>query len=113
LQGNIGLRTEQLEIFSRPGIDGAGARKTGSRARPVTLRSISYVADWTAAKAALVAYQGLIGQDPKTVIQHSINWGSFLVLNVSQTEARAVENAIGTIVATPTVRLVCDWSILG
>ena len=114
LQGAIALRKMELEIWTRPGVDGAGARKTGYRGRPFQLRSVHYVADWLATQEALIAYQQLIGEDPVEVIQHDNSFGTFLVLDVEQLpETHACYNVIGSIVDDPQVLQYCLWTLLG
>lgn len=113
LRGNIPLREQQLETFTRPGIDGVGFRKTGKRSRPATMRTTHYVADWAAAESAITAYQALVDVDPVVIIQHSNSWGTFKIMSVKQVEAKAVTSVIGSIVNNPQVLQICEWTILG
>lgn len=112
LRGNIPLREQQLETFTRPGIDGVGFRKTGKRSQPTTLRTTHYVADWDAAKDAITAYQALVDTDPVTIIQHSTDWGTFKVMSVKQVEAKAVTSVIGSLVNNPQVLQTCEWTVI-
>ena len=114
LRGNVPKRGQELQIFIRPGIDGVGARKTGSRTGPVQLVSVHYVLDWAAAESALIAYKTLVGAEPVTIVQHDVDYGTYLVAGVEQVEAAAVISVAGnTIITNPQVRQVCQWTIFG
>lgn len=113
MRGNIPRRGQQLQIFSRPGIDGVGSRKTGSRTGAVRILTHHYVLDWTAAKTAMDAYKLLVGADPQTIIQHDENYGTYLVQSVEQVSAHAVVNAIGAIIPNAQVKQIVAWTIWG
>lgn len=110
LQGTIDPRGEQLELFARPGFDGVVARRTGQRGEPFVLRSISYHTDFSASKTALLAFKANQGVDPQDVIQYSVNYGVFLVLRVRQVECHVMQNCTA---GAFTVRMICDWELLG
>lgn len=113
LRGRLQPKAEQLEVIVRPGHAGETTRRTGVRAAPSQLLSVHYVQDWTAAKNALVAYGGLIGVAPVEVVQHSLSYGYFKVLAVTEAEARAVVNVGGDIlVPGSTVLHVVQWTLL-
>ena len=113
LQGNLIKRGEKLEIFSRPGIDGVGARKTGKRTGPFTVTSVHYVLDFQAARDAVTTYQAMRGVDPVEVIQHSISHGTYLVVDVQQVRVEAVLGVGSTLVTDPEVRQICQWTLIG
>lgn len=112
IQGRLQPKAEQLEVFVRPGHVGETLRKTGVRALPSQILTIHYVADWAAAKAAIESYIGLIDGDPYQIIQHTTSYGYFRVLQVVEVDARACVNAIGTLIANPTVVQVCQWTVI-
>jgi hypothetical protein len=101
-----------MEITVRAGIAGEAFRRTGIRAAPSQIQTVHYVVDWEAAKNALVAYNDLIDGNPYEIIQHTTNYGYFRVAQVAEVEARAVENVVGSIVATPTVLQICQWTVI-
>lgn len=113
LRGNIPRRSQQLQIFNRPGIDGIVARKTGSRTGAVRITTHHYVLNWQAARDSIDAYKTLIGADPVTIIQHDVNYGTYLIASVEQVEARAAFNTIGSLVANAQVKQVVAWTIWG
>ena len=114
LQGSIVLRSEEIQVFKRLGVNGLGARLTGSRGRPFKLISVKYVLDFGAAKDALVLFAGLKGNNPLTIIKQSVDYGLFLVLDVREAqESQAILNPVGTIIANAQVRQVLEWTFVG
>lgn len=113
LRGEIERSREQLQVLRRAGINSVAFRKTGQRTGGFQLLSIHYVLDWTTARNALDAYKTLIGADPQTVFQHSVNQGTYVVSDVVQTQADAVVQTIGAIVPGAQVRQVCQWTLWG
>lgn len=111
VEGNIDLRSEQLETFARIGRDGVIARKTGSRGVPFRLQTVSYVTNHTAAKTLNETLKALVGDQPLTIIQHSVNYGDFLLLRVRQVDKRAMINC--TLGSEFQVRVVHEWEFLG
>lgn len=114
LQGNVPKRGQELDIFIRPGIDGVGARKTGKRTGPIQLISHRYLINWQDAEDAIVNYKALVGAEPVTVVQHDIDYGTYLVVAVDQVSAFAVYSVAGnTIVTNPQVKQICQWTVFG
>jgi hypothetical protein len=111
IRGSLQPESEELEVFSRPGKDGSTVRLTGVRGRPVQIQTLHYVADFTAAKNALSAYVQMKDGGNVVIVQHSVNFGNFRILDVVEIEARASTNVIGSIVSNPTVRQVCLWTV--
>jgi hypothetical protein len=114
LVGTIYLRQESLEVIERPGVVGTGFRKLAARGKPFELVSINYVWDFATARTALIAYNALVGEDPVAVIRNSINYGTFVVLNVTEAEPPfAVYNVIGTPDTSVQVRQTIKWQLHG
>jgi hypothetical protein len=101
---------EQVELFSRRGVDGTGSRKIGTRSAPFTLQTTHYVADYAAAKTAAIAYAALVGTSVSVTLQ-STSYGSFEVLGFREVERRAAASVVGSIVAGAQVRQVCEWQM--
>jgi hypothetical protein len=112
MRGRLQPKQQQLEVTVRRGRRGETLRQTGIRAIPSQIQTIHYVEDWEAAKDALVAYGDLVGALVQ-VIQHSENFGYFKVLGpVVEVDARACENVVGSLIATPTVLQVVQWTLI-
>lgn len=111
LVGALPLRQEKLEIFTRPGIDGPGARKLGQQGGRSTLKTVRFCEDWQDAEDTLVNYQELPGQNAVAIVRNSINHGTFLIVSVREVKVQAVSNAVGTLVTDPQVRLECEWTV--
>jgi hypothetical protein len=112
IRGRLQPKAQQMEITVRAGLAGEAFRRTGVRAVPSQIQTVHYVADWAAARDAINAYIGLIDGHPYEIIQHSHTYGYFRVAQVAEVEARAVENVVGSIVATPTVLQICQWTVI-
>jgi hypothetical protein len=112
MRGRLQPKQEQLEKHARRGHRGETMRKTGIRALPSVIQTLHYVEDWTAAKAAMTAYGDLIGTLVQ-VIQHTTNYGYFKVDSpVVELHAQAVENVVGSLIATPTVLQIVQWTLI-
>lgn len=112
LVGTIYPRQEQLEIIERPGVDGSGARRSGARGKPFVLVSVAYYTDWTDYHMSLYEYKDLVGQDPQTLTRNDEDYGTFLVLEVTEVQPpQAVMNVAGD--PTKQVRGVTRWTMLG
>ena len=117
LSGEVITRAEQIEILSRPGVDGSGARRLGKRGEPFELTSVVYGPNWAWAKAGQLYYKAMVGQDPFYVIKQSVNWGTYILLGVNIVRTEAVVsvcgNAIGyELYSTLEIRLVARWQLL-
>lgn len=112
IRGRLQPKAEQLEVIVRPGHAGETTRRTGVRAVPSQILTLHYVLDWEAARDALVAYTDLIGLEPVEVIQHSLSYGYFKILNVAEAEARAVVNVTGQLIPGAEVLHVVQWTLL-
>jgi hypothetical protein len=111
IRGSLQPRSEELEVFSRPGVDDTTVRLTGVRGRPVQIQTMHYVADFTAAKNALSAYVQLKDGSSYEIVQHTVSFGDFRILDVVQVSARAVANVVGSIVPNATVEQICVWTV--
>jgi len=112
LQGRIQPRSEQPEVFVRPGKDDVTIRLTAVRGRPVKLRSVNYVADWDAAKTAINAYISMKDGTAYAIIQHTTAYGNYLVLDVVELIARAVTNVVGGLAGGEEIHQVCEWTVI-
>jgi hypothetical protein len=111
IRGSLQPRSEELEVFSRPGLDDTTVRLTGVRGRPTQIQTMHYVADFTAAKNALSAYVQLKDGNNYEIIQHSVSFGDFRILDVVQVSARAVTNVVGSLISGATVEQICQWTV--
>jgi len=111
IRGSLQPESEELEVFSRPGKDGSTVRLTGVRGRPVQIQTLHYVASFTAAKNALSAYVQMKDGGNVVIVQHSVSFGNFRILDVVELQARAVTNVIGSIIPGATVMQVCLWTV--
>jgi hypothetical protein len=112
LRGMIVPRSEDIELLARPGKDDTTARLTGVRGRPFAVVTMHYVADFEAAATAISEYVQLKDGNPYEVIQHSISFGFYRVLDVVEAvPPRAVASVVGSIIANPTVQQFCQWTL--
>lgn len=111
IRGSLQPESEELEVFARPGKDGTTVRLTGVRGRPVQIQTLHYVADFTAAKNALSAYVQLKDGANVEIVQHSVSFGDFRILDVVEIQARAVANVIGSLIPGAGVMQVCQWTV--
>ena len=111
IRGSLQPESEELELFSRPGKDGSTVRLTGVRGRPTQIQTLHYVADFTAAKNAISAYVQLKDGSNVEIVQHSVNFGNFRILDVVEIQAQAVANVIGSIIPGAGVMQICQWTV--
>jgi hypothetical protein len=112
IRGRLQPKAQQMEITVRAGVSGEAFRRTGVRAEPSQIQTLHYVADWDAARSAIQAYQALIDGNPYEIIQHTHTYGYFRIAKVTEVSAQAVENVVGSIIATPTVLHICQWTVI-
>lgn len=112
IRGRLQPTAEKLEVFIRPGIDFEYVRKTGVRGAPSQIQTLHYVESWASAATALEAYVSLIDGSVYEIIQHTTSYGYFRILDVTELNAQAVANVIGSIVTTPTVLQLCGWTVV-
>lgn len=113
IRGQLQPKQQQLEVIVRPGLRGESTRKTGVRGTPFQITTLHYVLDWDAAQDAMVTYLDLIHAGaPVEVIQHSLSYGYFKVLQVAQVEARACVNVIGQLVPNAELLQMVAWTLL-
>lgn len=112
MEGNVAELIEALELFTRKGIDGTGARKLGQKPAPFALTSVVYVANYAAAQTAIRAYRALTDSDPVPLVLQDTAWGNFLVTKVDPVLAQACLNVVGSIAVDPLVRLVVNWTLV-
>ena len=113
LRDNVPSPRERLEMFTRNGFDGHGARKVGFRSESLQMRSIRFEKDWEAARLLLKRYQELIGVGPVSIVQHDHFFGSYFVSEVIEVRTVAVTSTGGTIIQDPSVMMECRWSLWG
>lgn len=111
IRGSLQPESEEIELFSRPGKDGSTVRLTGVRGRPVQIQTTHYVESFTAAKNAISAYVQLKDGGNVEIVQHTVSFGNFRILDVVELQARAVTSVTGSLVANPTVMQVCLWTV--
>lgn len=95
LLGVIYASQQQVELIDRPGVDGSGARLTGKRGKPFSLVSVTYYANFTAAKTAMATFVAM-----KTSLQNltrnSVSYGNYIVLEIAEAKPPfAVINVAG------------------
>lgn len=107
---------DQIELHSRPGVDGLQAQMLGTRGTPFTIRSHVDTADRQAAREQYLAYVDLIGSDPVDVIWWDVSLGSeatlFLVLDVRQVAAKDIAGSAGGLTNGGAGLLICDWDLV-
>lgn len=111
LRNSLQPSSEEMELFTRPGKDGVTVRLLGLRGRPHQIFTVHYVADFEAAKDALSTYVALKDGDSYEIVQHSVSFGDFRILDVVEVDARAVANVNGSILPNPGVMQVCQWTV--
>lgn len=114
LLGNPSVPEIIAEVLRRRGVDGAGVRVTTTTPEEFSLLSLSYVADYAAAKDAIADYQGLVGkQYGVKLTKDDIEWGVFDVLRVK--EAEPPSTVLAKVSGSPggaAVRHVCSWLMI-
>lgn len=113
MQGPPYLRQQQLEIIERPGVDGSGVRRLGKRGKPFQLQTTNYLADFSEAHNAMLAYKDLVGDDPVSLTRRTVSEGTFLVLEVVERNCYAIFNSLGGFDGGEEVCHEVIWTLLG
>lgn len=113
LAGAVSYTTEEIEVFSRAGVDGIGIRLLGSRPKPFTLISKRYHATFAAAHTAIgTTYPAMIGTSVALTIKDE-GLGNYYVLGVAEVATIHVLNPTGNVPAsTDYVHQTCRWTLV-
>jgi hypothetical protein len=110
LVGTIYPRQAQIELIDRPGVDGVGARNTGTKGKPFKLVSVTYHANFAAAASAMTDYIAL-KSSLQILVRNDEVFGSALVQDVTEaTPPQAVYNVAGAIGAQ--CRAEVEWTLV-
>lgn len=119
LTGEVEPLKEEIEIVRRPGVDGVGLWKTGSRGRPHTLVSGVDVADVWTARYLYSLYRTLIGANPVPMVWQG--WSSqqdsfnvvVLDVRIQRDGIFALLNSTPGLNANPAYAwLNCEWDLV-
>ena len=116
LQGSPQLAQEQLERFSRGGVDGHGFRRLGTRGESFELISIVDAPSLASARSVgYPAYVALVATEPVPLVKDGVAWGNYVVEKVSLAPngIRAVANFVGGLNPPSLALLVCRWQLIG
>ena len=101
LEGTIYRPSQQVEVFSRIGLNGVGVRKTGIQGKPFRLISTNFVAPvgessgFAEAQTLYQSYQLLIGTGAVSVQRNTVLEGLFHVVDIQEAhQPLAVVNAM-------------------
>lgn len=114
LEGAFYLRQQQKELIERAGVDGSGARRLGRRGRPFEVLTVNYEESLESAHDKMLQYIELANDDPVTVIQASVDKGTYLVLEVRErVPAYAIFPSLGGLVGGEEACHEVVWVLLG
>lgn len=106
----------QVELLTRPGVDGVGVRELGSRGTPFEIVTLEYRTSLSAARTAAEAYQDYIGSGAPygvRVTQADVDQGVFGVLDVRlAAQPHAIATAVGSLIANPGAVLLMRWTLV-
>jgi len=112
LSGILDSAGEQVELFSRPGVDGVGAALVGSRAEPVDCISQRDVDDAAAVLTTIAEYKAYLGTVQTVIDERGATITNVLVLRVTPIRAQAIKSAVGKLSTTAGFLLICRWTLL-
>lgn len=112
IQGSLNGRARQLEVIARKGQDDVTIRQTATRGRPITVRTVNYVSNFTGAVTAIDSYTELQDGNSYPVVQYGVDLGDWYVLQVREVSRQYVTNVIGGRVGGETCFHVCEWQLL-
>lgn len=115
LRGDVAERQEDLEAFSRGGVDGWGFRRLGKRGEPFELVSFVDMPSLEDAQAAYEDYLTRTATNPVPLIKDGLSWGTYMVKRVTLMPSgiRAVASFAGGINAPSLALLSCRWILMG
>ncbi len=95
LVGTVYPRQAQIELIDRPGVDGVGARNTGTKGKPFKLMSVAYHDNFAAAITFLSDCLTLKGS-LQILVRNGEVLGSVLVQDVTESKPpQAIYNVAG------------------
>ncbi len=110
LVGTVYPRQAQIELIDRPGVDGVGARNTGTKGKPFKLVSVAYHDNFDSATAAMADYITL-KSSLQILVMNGTLLGSVLVQDVTEANPRqAVYNVAGA--PGKTSRAEVEWTLV-
>lgn len=122
LAGDPTSLREEVEMVRRPGVDGLGFWKTGTRGRPFRLVSGVDAPNMVQARVLYKQYKTLIGADPVFLIWAGVNITSLesvkvVVLDVRpaggrRTAVRRIGNSVGTLNSNPQAWIDAEWTLV-
>lgn len=116
LRGYPDVPKPQLEVETRPAVNGAQVTFLGYHPQRFTLRSQVDAPTFFAARQLFIAYQSLIGAAPVLCIWSGYDLSAegllHLVLDVRCVQCKTIPLAIGGINPPSQGYLECDWDLL-
>jgi hypothetical protein len=116
MEGNPDAISEQLEMITRPGVDGVGIRKVGGRGVPFQVNTWTDTASETVALSLFANYKALKGLGAQQFIYRSQTFApDVAVLDVVQESLDSFDGLVGGLnVATggAGVMLICMWTLV-
>ena len=107
------IHDEDVEIITRPGVDGIILRRLGKRGKPFDLISREDVASLTAGRQGISAYKDMIGGDAVVVIQNGVTLApDYFVVAVRPLRLRAIATATGGLNPPSNAWLECAWTLV-
>lgn len=101
----------------RPGVDGVGLWKTGSRGQPFELRSAVDVATVSAGRTLFQSYYQAIGDNPVDLVVDGYNFAAefwrVAILDVRASQVKGIINSAGGTLTNPLAKLVASWTLIG
>lgn len=121
LRGAPNLFETEIEVITRPNLDGTILRELGKRGRPFTLNSVVDVIDVHDGRTVANDYRDLVGGGPVELVWHDYDFEVFdskqiVVLRVEIASIRSIGAIAGAIrPQSPTASeaiLRCVWNLL-
>lgn len=118
MTGHARVIGDDVELITRPGIDGVQAILTGQRGKPFTLTTYTDAADVAAAHELFLDYSGQRGLTLLPLVIRDIDHSAapestrVLVLDVRKVQCRRVPAIVGGLNPDSQALLICEWQLI-
>ncbi len=117
LKGQPGVVQQEIELITRPGVDGTGLLRTGRRGQPFDLETGVDTQTLEAGRTLFNQYKALSGTDPVKMVWGAINLETaesvlFGVLRVDLISLRPIAASVGGLNPPSGAWLQCRWNLI-
>lgn len=116
LEGAVQPPGEESELIQRPGVEGTGFFRKGSKGHPFQMQSVVDIANWNGAQIVNLGYASIKNNTVVDVVHCGFSWSSqsirFVVLDVEVTRVKGVANSVGGLLVGANAIVEARWQLI-